>query len=91
MDELKLLPCPFCGGSQLKLEKKSKFDRYSSFAGQVEQQTFYVHCNTCYARGGAVSGEVALLPILKYDVGAVDVDLLKKQAVKAWNRRAEHE
>lgn len=90
MDELNLLPCPFCGGTKLKLEKKSKFDRHSIFAGQVKQQTFYVRCNTCYAKGGAVSGKVTLLPILKYDVGAVDVELLKKQAVKAWNRRADN-
>lgn len=92
MDKLK--SCPFCGGTKLKIEKKSKLAGFNGLDERVEQHTFSVRCNCCYARGGAIGGKV--IPHRKlfegkelpYPEWAKTDDELKELAVDIWNRRA---
>ena len=88
MDELK--PCPFCGGTKLKIERKSRLAGWNGLDMRVEMHTFSVRCNTCHARGGAVGGRVMndsrtrghQLP----DWATTD-KTLEAKAAEAWNRR----
>ncbi len=57
MDNMK--PCPFCGGNKLKLDKKSKLAGHNGIGVRIDRLTYSVRCNTCYARGGAVGGDVS--------------------------------
>lgn len=79
-------PCPFCGGTKLKVDRKSRLAGWNGLDMRVEMHTFSVRCNTCHARGGAAGGRVmngcAQLP----DWAATDKDLEAK-AIEAWNRR----
>lgn len=56
MNETKLKPCPFCGSTKLKIDKKSKLVNYR----HVAIFTVSVRCSCCHARGGTVSGEVGI-------------------------------
>ena len=56
MFELK--PCPFCDGTKLKVERKSRLAGRNGLDMRVEMHTYSVRCNTCHARGGAVGGRV---------------------------------
>lgn len=95
MAELK--PCPFCGGTKLKIERKSRRAVWAVWNGlnmRVEMYTYSVRCNTCHARGGAVGGRVmndqwtrcATLP----DWVTTD-ETLEAKAIEAWNRRSGEE
>lgn len=92
MAELK--PCPFCGGTKLKIERKSTLAGYNGADDRVEQHTFSVRCNSCHARGGAVGGKVmpyarmffmGEMPLPEW---ATTDDALQNKAILAWNRRA---
>lgn len=91
MAELK--PCPFCGGTKLKIEQKSTFAGYNGLDHRVERHTYSVRCNICHARGGTVGGKVIQhfhlyvgreIPIPEW---ATTDDVLQNKAVEAWNRR----
>lgn len=90
MNDLK--PCPFCGGTKLKIDRKSRLAGWNGLDMRVEMHTYSVRCNTCHARGGAVGGRVmnerftrcAQLP----DWATTD-KALEVKAIEAWNRRAE--
>ena len=89
MDNMK--PCPFCGGTKLKLDKKSKLAGYNGIGVRIDRLTYSVRCNTCYARGGAVGGNVS--QYVK-DPSRLPSDLtttweLKEKAINLWNSRVE--
>ena len=93
MAELK--PCPFCGSKKLKTERKSKRVGHAGADYMVEYHTFSVRCNMCHGRGGTVGGKVILGFYarygyeFKYPDWATHDELLKQEAIEAWNRRAE--
>lgn len=84
-----LKPCPFCGSTKLKIEHKSSSPS-KHYHNRVRHYTYSVRCNCCFARGGAVGGDV------RDENSAVVVDVfepcVKKeeliiQAVDNWNMR----
>lgn len=87
-----LKPCPFCGGTKLKVERKSRLAGWNGLDMRVEMHTYSVRCNTCHARGGAVGGRVmnerftrcAQLP----DWATTD-KALEEKAIEAWNKRGD--
>lgn len=89
MNDIK--PCPFCGGTKLKIDRKSRLAGWTGLDMRVEMHTFSVRCNTCHARGGAAGGRVmsnlwahcTQLP----DWATTD-KALEAKAIEAWNRRA---
>ncbi len=96
MPNKELKPCPFCGGTKLKIESKSVKVGYTGDDKRVERITYSVRCNTCHARGGAVGGKT----IASFRFGIAECDLpewattdvkLKQQAIEAWNRRVSNE
>ena len=87
MPEMKLKPCPFCGGTKLKIDKKSKLIHYR----HVSNCTFSVRCSCCHARGGTVSGEVRSGVGEPVSNKLTDYETLKFRAIEAWNRRVENE
>lgn len=91
MAELK--PCPFCGGTKLKVERKSRLAGWNGLDMRVEMHTYSVRCNTCHARGGAVGGRVMNDPWTRCaqipDWATTD-KYLEAKATEAWNRRADN-
>ena len=89
MDKNLLMPCPFCGGTKLKIEKKSTFAGYNGLDERVDRHTFSVRCNTCNARGGTAGGKV----VQHYHGHSLRADWetndgeLERLSVRAWNRR----
>ena len=71
MTELK--PCPFCGGTKLKLAKKTtKYKGHEAYVASIR-------CNSCHARGGTITN-LTIPYAVKEDVEAI--------AIERWNRRA---
>lgn len=92
MSELK--PCPFCGGTKLKIESKSVLAGYNGLDQRVERITYSVRCNKCNARGGTASGKILSLyrfSINKLPEWATTDTAVKQKAIEAWNRRADNE
>lgn len=91
MAELK--PCPFCGGTKLKVERKSRLAGWNGLDMRVEMHTYSFRCNTCHARGGAVGGRVMNDPWTRCaqlpDWATTD-KALEAKAIEAWNRRADN-
>lgn len=87
MPETKLKPCPFCGSTKLKIDKKSKLVNYR----HVSIYTVSVRCSRCHARGGTVSGEVVIGIADPKSDNLTTYDNLRIKAVLAWNRRTENE
>lgn len=88
MDKLK--PCPFCDGTKLKIERKSRLAGWNGLDMRVEMHTYSVRCNTCHARGGAIGGRVMNDPWTRCsqlpDWATTD-KTLEAKAAEAWNRR----
>ena len=95
MKETELKPCPFCGGTKLKLEKKQTKAGYTGIDALVMQETYSVRCNVCHARGGAVGGKVihSRLDVYRDNMPkwATTKEELQEKAKNAWNRRAYNE
>ena len=92
MAELK--PCPFCGCTKLKIERKSRLAGWNGLDMRVEMHTYSVRCNTCHARGGAVGGRVMNDPwtrCAQLPNWATTDKALEAKAIEAWNRRAGEE
>lgn len=91
MFELK--SCPFCGGTKLKIERKSRLARWNGLDMRVEMHTYSVRCNTCHARGGTAGGRVIYTPWTRCaqppDWATTD-KALEAKAIEAWNRRADN-
>lgn len=90
---MELKPCPFCGGTKLKIDSKSKAAGWTGIDARVEQTTFSVRCNVCHARGGAAGGKVIVSHQHIYADNlpkwATTKEDLKAAAIEAWNRRVE--
>ena len=74
MAELK--PCPFCGGTKLKIDSKRTYN-YS-----LEHCSVTVRCMKCHARSPVVGIN---LPRGQYN----EREICEGAVVEAWNRRAE--
>ena len=88
MNDLK--PCPFCGGTKLKIDRKSRLAGWNGLDMRVEMHTYSVRCNTCHARGGAVGGRVMNDPwtrCAQLPEWATTDKALEAKAIEAWNRR----
>lgn len=83
LPEIKLKPCPFCGSTKLKVDKKSKLVHYR----HISVYTVSVRCSCCHARGGTVSGEVWSGGGKPVSDKLTDYEILKKKAAEAWNQR----
>ena len=83
MAELK--PCPFCGGTKLKIDqKKSSTRKWNKETSRLEKLTVVtVRCNQCHTRGPTTS--------MYADVYDRPTRLLEKAAIKAWNTRTQKE
>ena len=79
-----LKPCPFCGGTKLKIDSK-KGNNFRFVEGKKEEyHVVTVRCNKCHTRGPTVSiytrvGQYNAAKIMEY------------AAIEAWNRRAGEE
>ena len=84
-----LKPCPFCGGKKLKIEYKSSApSKY--YHNRVRHYTYSVRCNICFARGGAVGGDVLeMTTTLDIFEPCVTKEELIQQAVDNWNMRCD--
>lgn len=85
-----LEPCPFCGSTKLKMDKKSSLEGYLAGIWRVERHTYSVRCNVCHARGGSVGGKVVpYKPVEDFDFSkqCTIEEELKMKAVEAWNKR----
>ena len=91
MTELK--PCPVCGSTKLKVERKSRLAGWNGLDMRVEMHTYSVRCNVCHARGGAVGGRVMNDPWLRCAQSgnwATTDKEIEAKAIEAWNRRADN-
>ena len=83
MAELK--PCPFCGGTKLKIDQKTgSSSKWNSEKKRLDKLVVVtVRCNRCHTRGPTTSlwGSWIDRPI----------EALGDAAIEAWNRRAEDE
>ena len=93
MSEKELKPCPFCGGTKLKIDRKKEKAGCTGINAQVESMTCSVRCNVCHARGGTASGMVIQGNLLAYidsmPEWATTEDALKDAAIELWNNRAQ--
>jgi Lar family restriction alleviation protein len=89
MAELK--PCPFCGSTKLKIDRKSRLAGWNGLDMRVEMHTYSARCNTCHARGGSVGGRVMNDPVnTRLPNWATTDKTLEAKAIEAWNRRADN-
>ena len=89
MQEVELKPCPFCGSTKLKIDKKSSLYGYNGLDMRSERHTYSVRCNVCHARGGAVGGLVVVDKRTDVIPAKFTTDEeLRKKVVEKWNRRA---
>ena len=93
MTELK--PCPFCGGTKLKLDKKQTEAGYTGIDALVKREVHSVRCTVCFARGGAVGGKVihSRLDVYRNNMPnwATTKEELQQKAIELWNRRADND
>lgn len=86
-----LKPCPFCGGTTLKIEGQCKTTSYSKNRG-LDEFRCSVRCNKCHARGGTASGYTRNAFYALNEIGKELLkhpDQIKEKAIEAWNRRAQ--
>ena len=74
-------PCPFCGKDKLSLDCKSKNESKGYY------RTYTVRCNSCFARGGTVSGYISAKR--NWNVTIISDSELQQKAIELWNTRAE--
>lgn len=86
MPETQLSPCPFCGSTKLKIDKKSKLIH----SRHVAIYTVSMRCSCCHARGGTVSGEVRTGILNPVSDNLTDYETLTQRAIEAWNKRVDN-
>lgn len=74
MDEIRLLPCPFCGGQPIMLVTMEYLDRIVK-----------IHCSRCGASGSGLVFDHWRTP----GSGLPDLQTARRQAAAAWNERTE--
>lgn len=85
-DEIKLKPCPFCGGNGHISTREIKFIGQNCLGAKKIRSGVQVICGRCKARGGLAVGEVI------YGNWADQekmLEPLRTVAIEAWNRRVE--
>ena len=85
-----LEPCPFCGGTKLKIDRKSVKVGYTGTHQRIERWTYSVRCGSCHSRGGTAGGDT--VPYYKLSTGvlpewATTGEVLEQKAVDLWNTR----
>lgn len=80
MAELK--PCPFCGGTKLKVDSKRSNNTRWEAGKPIAAHVVTVRCKRCFARGPATS-----VLLGEHEYGAIRKG--EESAIEAWNRRAE--
>lgn len=82
-----LLPCPYCGGTALKIDSRSKEAGYCGYDdSRVDNVTYSVRCNKCHARGPSSGGKV-VVGLDAPPPWAHTRKELEIGAVKKWNTR----
>ena len=84
-----LKPCPFCGSTKLKIERKQ-----SRNVGRTATHTYSVRCNVCHARGSTVSGRIVKDPrtfCSQTPEWSMTDEVLEENAIEAWNRRINYD
>ena len=76
MSELK--PCPFCGGTNLRIGDSDKIDLLSI---QFNEPIAFVECMDCYAVAG----------LYKKHYKYYEDTTAKEEAIKKWNTRTQKE
>ena len=76
MAELK--PCPFCGGTKLKIDSKRTFQH-----GKTRHCSVTVRCMKCHARGPVVGIQ---MPNRQYN----EREICESAVIEAWNRRVDN-
>lgn len=79
MSDTKLKPCPFCGGTKLKIDSKRTFRH-----GGKKHCSVTVRCMRCHARSPVVG---IMMPKCQYN----EQEICEKEVTDAWNRRASDE
>ena len=77
MPDVELKPCPFCGGTKLKVDSKRTFRHDGQRHCSVT-----VRCMKCHTRGPVVG---ILIPRNQYN----EIDLCKIKVAEEWNKRAD--
>ncbi len=72
----KLMPCPFCGSTDLKID----IDRTNKIFGET-QFTVTVQCMKCHARGPVVR-------MVRHCGLPNEREICEEMVAEAWNRRA---
>lgn len=76
MKEIKLKPCPFCGGEKMNITKRNDFYELQGMYGSVAMK---IRCCTCDVE------------MWEHSRSEHDYRKRVGQAVAKWNRRAENE
>lgn len=89
-DKETLKPCPFCGSTSIRIMyKETAFIGYDGWNGSTKLHKYkaYVRCNKCFSRGKPIS--------FKWVSGTVGstkkLHEHDKEAIEAWNKRANNE
>ena len=82
MSEIKLKPCPFCGGEAQFITKSYKSSHYDAGFN------FTIQCQGCYTR---LPQEYSLSVKLDAEGYIIITGDGRKDAAAAWNRRADNE
>ncbi len=95
MENSMLIPCPFCGGTNLRIKGQCAPARLGRHAGiKTEYHTYFVQCNNCGAKSGEFGGHVIpnfrLYCMAKMPIWATTREVLRSMAIEAWNRRADN-
>lgn len=83
MEEIKLKPCPFCGG-KAEYIINSNYDRFTTHGWQ-----FGIQCTNCMTE--LPMRDFIVTVNLKSDGEIAVAKDDRKKAADMWNRRAEHE
>ena len=87
--DIDLKPCPFCGGTKLKIDGVVKTTRFSRNRG-LDEARFSVRCNKCHARGCTQSGYTrnALYVLTEEGKRLLETgEQIRVRAIEAWNKR----
>ena len=76
MSELK--PCPFCGSTYIRIGESDKLENH---AIKFEEPAAFVECMNCRAVAG----------FFKTNYRYYEKTTARKEAIKAWNRRADND